>query len=204
MIPSGVDTTFFAPTPVPMDPRVGFVGRLVDKKGIDMLMQAWPLVRAADPDATLRVLGEGPLARIVHGPGVELLAPDASAARRASARVIASSSVIATPSHTATDGDAESLLLVNLKRRRAAAPVVTTDHGGIPEFVDGTRARWSWPKPIRRRSPTPWCSVLSDGGLAARPWRPGTGGRGALRRAGNGARSSTTSTTSWLTGAATK
>ena len=39
------------------------------------------------------------------------------------------------PSRTTADGDAESLLLVNLEAQATGRPVVTTDHGGIPEFV---------------------------------------------------------------------
>ncbi len=45
--------------------------------------------------------------------------------------------MVVTPSRTAADGDAESLLLVNLEAQASGRAVVTTDHGGIPEFVDG-------------------------------------------------------------------
>jgi glycosyltransferase involved in cell wall biosynthesis len=43
--------------------------------------------------------------------------------------------VIVTPSRIAADGDAETLLLVNLEAQASGRPVVTTRHGGIPEFV---------------------------------------------------------------------
>ena len=60
VIPSGVDTAFFTPLPMPTDgpPVVAFVGRLVEKKGVDVLMAAWPAVRAAVPDARLRLAGD--------------------------------------------------------------------------------------------------------------------------------------------------
>ncbi|WP_311135921.1 glycosyltransferase family 4 protein, partial [Clavibacter lycopersici] len=38
-----------------------FVGALSERKGIRVLLAAWPAVRAARPDATLRILGKGPL-----------------------------------------------------------------------------------------------------------------------------------------------
>ncbi len=49
--------------------------------------------------------------------------------------MIQAARVVATPSHTSSDGDAESLLLVNLEAQASGRPVVTTRHGGIPEYV---------------------------------------------------------------------
>lgn len=49
--------------------------------------------------------------------------------------------VVVSPSRTAADGDSESLLVVNLEAQASGRPVVTTRHGGIPEFVEeGTSA----------------------------------------------------------------
>jgi glycosyltransferase involved in cell wall biosynthesis len=51
------------------EPVVGYVGKLIVSKGVDLLLAAWPLVRAAVPDARLLVVGFGAyrdgLARIV-------------------------------------------------------------------------------------------------------------------------------------------
>jgi glycosyltransferase involved in cell wall biosynthesis len=41
-------------------PRAIFVGRLAPEKGLDNLVDAWPAVRAAFPNARLTLLGEGP------------------------------------------------------------------------------------------------------------------------------------------------
>jgi len=74
--PPGVDTESFRPRevgsgppgtprerepggPDPTSPRVVFVGKLIVSKGVDLLLAAWPLVRAAHPDATLEVAGFG-------------------------------------------------------------------------------------------------------------------------------------------------
>jgi len=40
-------------------PRVIFVGKLIVSKGVDLLLAAWPLVRARHPDARLLVVGFG-------------------------------------------------------------------------------------------------------------------------------------------------
>jgi glycosyltransferase involved in cell wall biosynthesis len=142
VIPSGVDLTLFEPTPLPETPVVAFVGRLVEKKGLDVLMTAWPAVRAAVPRARLDVLGAGPLASLLPAgdPSVRHLTPDAGRRATQVREVIAGSRVVATPSHTSQSGDAESLLLVNLEAQASGRPVVTTRHGGIPEFVSDESA----------------------------------------------------------------
>lgn len=134
VIPAGVDTAFFLATPVPDRPEVLFVGRFVEKKGLDVLLEAWPHVRDAIPGATLRLLGYGPLEALARSAGsnVEVvIAPDRATVRDA----IAAARVVTTPSHTSVDGDVESLLLVNLEAQASGRPVVSTRHGGIPEYV---------------------------------------------------------------------
>ncbi|ANF31692.1 hypothetical protein A0130_08430 [Leifsonia xyli] len=41
--------------------RVVFVGALTERKGLPLLLAAWPGIRAANPEATLVVIGKGPL-----------------------------------------------------------------------------------------------------------------------------------------------
>jgi len=137
VIPAGIDTSFFTPQPLPADPVVAFVGRLVDKKGVDILMKSWPLVRGEMPDARLQILGAGPLEGLVLADeSVRRHVPD-PARRAAQVRdLIRSARVVVSPSRTAANGDAESLLLVNLEAQASGRPVVTTHHGGIPEFVE--------------------------------------------------------------------
>lgn len=53
---------------LPEDPdRVLFVGSFVERKGVPQLLQAWPLVRRADPAARLTLVGTGRLAERVEG-----------------------------------------------------------------------------------------------------------------------------------------
>ena len=144
VIPSGVDTATFAPSApvVGAPPVVLFVGRLVEKKGLDVLLAAWPVIRSAVPDARLRVIGDGPLGSLLRDApeGVEHELPDP---KHRTAQVVAAmraATVVVQPSRTAGDGDAESLLLVNLEAAASGRPVVSTRHGGIPEYVDDGRS----------------------------------------------------------------
>ncbi len=56
--PPGVDVSEFRPG-WERAPLVAFVGKLIVSKGVDLLMAAWPLVRAAHPLARLRIAGYG-------------------------------------------------------------------------------------------------------------------------------------------------
>lgn len=59
--PPGVETERFRPRvrPAGEAPRVVFVGKLIVSKGVDLLLAAWPLVRAENPDARLQIAGYG-------------------------------------------------------------------------------------------------------------------------------------------------
>ncbi|HWA53269.1 MAG TPA: glycosyltransferase family 4 protein [Solirubrobacterales bacterium] len=56
--PPGVDTEEFSPGGE-RSPRVVFVGKLIVSKGVDLLLAAWPLVRAKHPAARLEIAGFG-------------------------------------------------------------------------------------------------------------------------------------------------
>jgi glycosyltransferase involved in cell wall biosynthesis len=56
--PPGVDIEEFSPG-ADREPLVAFVGKLIVSKGVDLLLAAWPLVRAAHPEARLQVAGYG-------------------------------------------------------------------------------------------------------------------------------------------------
>jgi glycosyltransferase involved in cell wall biosynthesis len=57
--PPGVDVEEFAPGEAGRDPVVVFVGKLIVSKGVDLLLAAWPLVRAKHPRVRLQVCGFG-------------------------------------------------------------------------------------------------------------------------------------------------
>jgi glycosyltransferase involved in cell wall biosynthesis len=56
--PPGVDLAEFRPRG-DREPLVAFVGKLIVSKGVDLLIAAWPLVRAGHPGAKLQIVGYG-------------------------------------------------------------------------------------------------------------------------------------------------
>jgi colanic acid/amylovoran biosynthesis glycosyltransferase len=129
---NGVDLDRFQPGKGPREPGlVLHVGRLVEKKGTAVLIEAM----AGIAGGRLVVIGDGPLRGALErraGPAVQFLGalpPDEVAhwMRRAS--------VLAAPSLTARDGDAEGLPNVVVEAAASGLPVVATRHSGIPEAV---------------------------------------------------------------------
>ncbi len=168
VIPSGVDTTRFRPTPLPDgDPVVLFVGRFVAKKGLDTLAAAWPVVQRAVPEARLRLLGFGPLeglAQSITGRVEVVVQPDTAAVRRA----MTEATVVVSPSHTAPDDGVETLLMVNVEAQASARPVVTTDHGAITEYVRADETALVVPEADPDALADALVRVLTDRSLAVR------------------------------------
>lgn len=153
LLRNGVDTTTFSPDVDGSairarhgfgdDPVVVCVGRLVRRKGQDVLVDAWPRVRAAVPDAHLMIVGDGPLrdelaeAAAAQPPGSVVLAGrvpwDELAAHHAAADVFAH------PNRTRLGGlDAEGFGVIFLEAQAVGRPVVAGNSGGSPEaLVDG-------------------------------------------------------------------
>lgn len=151
-IPPGIDVENFHPARdgnqlredwgVPGDaPVVGCVSRLVRRKGQDVLIEAWPEIQAAHPDAWLVIVGDGPreayLRRrvdeldagghvVLAGPVLWADLPDAFAAL----------DVFAMPCRTRMFGmDVEGLGIVYLEAQSSGVPVVAGRSGGAPETV---------------------------------------------------------------------
>jgi glycosyltransferase involved in cell wall biosynthesis len=170
IIPSGVDTEFFTPAPMPDGPPVvSYVGRLVEKKGLDVLLDAWPLVTAEVPEARLRVLGDGQLASLLAAapPSVTHLQPEPSRRHEQVRDELRAATAVVTPSRTGPTGDAESLLLVNLEAGATGRPVVSTQHGGIPEYVDDGRTGLLVPEGDASALAAAIVRLLRDRALAA-------------------------------------
>ena len=130
----GVDLTQFGAGGEREAGLVLHVGRLVEKKGTKVLIDA--IARLGG--ARLVVIGDGPeRARLEHraaglGERVQFLgALDAAAVREWMRRA----AVLAAPSVTALDGDAEGLPTVIVEAAASSLPVVGTRHSGIPEAV---------------------------------------------------------------------
>lgn len=140
---NGVDLARFAAPRDDDGATILHVGRLVEKKGTATLLRAFAGARAAFPEAKLAIVGEGPLEgrlrRMAGALGVagavEFLGYQPPAAVAA---LMARAALLAVPSLTASDGDAEGLPNVVVEAAAAGLPVVASNHQGIPEaVVDG-------------------------------------------------------------------
>ena len=120
----------FEALPAPPDGplRALFVGRDVPKKGLDLLLDAWP---SAPEGARLEVISDA--RRGTWPPGVRAtgLQPR-SGVRDALAR----SNLVVMPCRRADDGDQDGVPVVLMEALAARRPVVTCPVSGIPELVD--------------------------------------------------------------------
>ncbi len=118
------------------------VGRLVEKKGFDTLVDAAALLAPDRPWLSVRVMGDGPwrerLQRRVDDAGLEAVVRLTGPAPHAQAlQAIAAAAVFCLPARRAADGDLDALPVVLREAQARAVPVVTTTVAGIPEAVDG-------------------------------------------------------------------
>lgn len=113
-------------------PVVGFFGRLVRQKGVDILLRAFARVRRLFPAARLVIVGDGE-----ERPGLEALARDLGLASVASfagwiedaPRLMAACDLIAMPSRW------EGFGLVALEAMSAARPLAASRVSALPEIV---------------------------------------------------------------------
>jgi glycosyltransferase involved in cell wall biosynthesis len=88
---------------------------------------------------------------------------------------IRGATVVVSPSVTAPDGDVDTLVLANLEAQASGRPVVTTRHGGIPEYVDEGRTALVVPEGDAHALADALIAVLSEPAVAARLGQAGPG-----------------------------
>ncbi|MFL6206855.1 MAG: glycosyltransferase [Acidimicrobiales bacterium] len=162
------------PAPNPRDHLevdVVAVGRLVPKKGFDVLVAAAADVRQHRPDLRVEIIGEGPersaLAEQIEVAGlqehVHLLGARSHAATLARMEV---ARLVALPACIAPDGDRDSMPVVLKEAMARRVPVVATDVVGIPEMVDDAVGRLVPPRDAAALAAA-MVELLDDPALAA-------------------------------------
>lgn len=135
----GVDTKLFKPDPaVTREPVVLFLGRLVEKKGCEYLIQAMSRVQAVRPEVELVVIGDGPLRSSLEQLAEEILPRYRFLGVQPPDRVrtwLNRARVFSVPSVTADSGDAEAFGIVFAEAQAMGLPVVSFSSGGVPEAV---------------------------------------------------------------------
>lgn len=131
VVPNGVDPAQWTVTPVPEQPSFAAWGRHVPQKGLDLLIEAFSLVRDELPEAVLRIGGDGPEhehLRSLAGPGVDFLGPlDRSQVQA----LVASTRVVVVPSRLEPFG------IVAVEAMAAGRGVVWSINGGLADATAG-------------------------------------------------------------------
>ncbi len=136
----GIDTDQFVPGPIPMAERkqVLFVGRMVEKKGCEYLLNAFADIQDACPESELLIVGNGPLEAslkaIAEARGVRARFLGALPSEQIRT-LLGSARVLCMPSITAENGDAEGLGIVLLEAQSSGVPVITSARGGALEGI---------------------------------------------------------------------
>ena len=137
---NGIDVEQFQPAKFDQPPLVLSIGRLISKKGFDILIDACAILRESGLDFQCEVIGEGPLQRELQeridqhhlADCVTLAGPKP---QRAIAGRLAEATVLTLPCRIDPDGAMDNLPTVIMEAMAAALPVVTTDVGGVHEMV---------------------------------------------------------------------
>lgn len=135
---NGIDTGYFSPEAMTRERVVVFIGRFVEKKGCEYLLEALAHLKRRNIAARGVLIGDGPLRATLEARAAKLgidvqftgflpLDEVKSWLNRAA--------IAAVPSVVAADGDSEGLPTVILEAQSMETAVVATRHSGIPEGV---------------------------------------------------------------------
>jgi glycosyltransferase involved in cell wall biosynthesis len=134
----GVDPARFRRTSAyPGGRNVLAVGRLIEKKGFEYLVEA----ARSLPDVQVRIAGDGPLrSDLAHGapPNVELVGALPPHEIRA---LLEQADLLALPCVVAADGDRDSMPVVVKEALAMEVPVVGSDEVGMPEMIQSEWGR---------------------------------------------------------------
>ena len=150
LIPMGTDVTAVADQDRVADwkrdqrqgdgPLVVFVGRLIDWKGVDDLINAAAIASKQLPDLRVVIAGSGPLREHLEGLVAELgLAAHVHfagwLAREDVTALQAAADVVVVPSRTGADGSREAQGLSVVEAMALGKAVIATRSGGIPDAI---------------------------------------------------------------------
>jgi glycosyltransferase involved in cell wall biosynthesis len=119
--------------------RVLFTGRMIESKGVSVLIDAFVHIRRALPDAELVLIGDGPLRKSLEQKARDVNLPVTFLGQQPHDQVAAQlqvARVFCLPSVTASDGTSEGMPISLLEAQACGVPVVTSARGGVAEGVD--------------------------------------------------------------------
>jgi glycosyltransferase involved in cell wall biosynthesis len=129
--------------------RMLFVGRFVEKKGLNVLMRAMARLRETGRRVRLSMFGSGPLESLLRQMGRTLGLEDAIdwrgvVSREEIAREMQQHDLLVMPSVISHEGDRDGVPNVLLEAMASGTPVAGSDAGSLPEVLD-ERTGWVFP-----------------------------------------------------------
>ncbi|MBT9312515.1 glycosyltransferase [Leptothoe kymatousa] len=134
----GIDRQRFSPTPMQRRPIVLFVGRLVEKKGVQYLIQAMAQVQRQHPGVELVIIGKGGMQPRLQNLANKLAVQVQFLGQQPPEQVhhwMNRAQIFCGPSIVAKSGDTEGFGMVFAEAQAMGLPVVSFATGGIPEAV---------------------------------------------------------------------
>ena len=137
---NGIDCAQFKPAQFERPPLILSIGRLISKKGFDVLIDACALLRQRGHGFRCEIIGEGPLFEDLQGrihrqdlrEHVHLAGPQTQSEI---ATRLSEATLLALPCRIDPDGAMDNLPTVIMEAMASVLPVVSTDIGGISEMV---------------------------------------------------------------------
>ncbi|HJN18353.1 MAG TPA: glycosyltransferase family 4 protein, partial [Armatimonadota bacterium] len=123
------------------EPIIAIIGRLVEKKGHQVLLRAAEVLRRSRGRFTIAIAGDGPLQPELEAVRDSLGLAHAvtfcgSLAREEIKELLQAARCLVVPSIVASDGDRDGLPNVILEAAAVGTPIVGSHVAGIPEFIE--------------------------------------------------------------------
>jgi colanic acid/amylovoran biosynthesis glycosyltransferase len=137
---NGIDCDKFQPAEPSTPPLILSIGRLINKKGFDVLIDACASLRNSGREFRCEIIGDGPLSAELQvridrrGLGKQVLLAGPRPQAEIAAR-LSQGTLLVLPCRVDADGAMDNLPTVVMEAMASALPVVSTDVGGIAEMV---------------------------------------------------------------------
>ncbi|AZV59700.1 glycosyltransferase [Peribacillus frigoritolerans] len=120
------------------------IGRLVEKKGHHILMQAFQKIRGKFPNATLTIIGRGELEEYLISLANQLNLGDSfrllnHLPKDQVREQMTNADIFCAASLEAADGDVEGIPNTLKEAMAIGVPVISTNHAGIPELITNNK-----------------------------------------------------------------
>lgn len=144
--PMGVDLvdTFVLNTPLERRRNIVFVGRLVEKKGVSVLISAFAMLKDLYGDLSLTLVGTGPEMPVLRQQVMDLDIADrvtflGGVPNQSIPSILNQHAIAVVPSIISTNGDQEGLGLVSIEAMGCGCAVIASDLMAIRDVIDDSK-----------------------------------------------------------------